>query len=270
MGFVKMTCPNCGANFDMNGDLDFGVCNFCGTKIAVDKTIVEHRGTVSVKGVADTDALLDRVQLFLEDGNYSEAKQYCDRALDLNPRNHNAYILKLMAQTECSSREKLATMTKPLDTYDSYQKAIRFAPEQVKNKLTDYNRQTISNFKAQKAEWHSELSKLHADIDSRKAKEKSSKTWTKLYTPLNIILITACSLAVTALLININKFSTINDILLPIGGLIFLLVGGLIFFAVMRNKGLKYLSEHKIIVANYVTKKTEFQDWLRKMQNKIS
>ena len=111
---------------------------------------------------------------------------------------------------------------------------------------------------------------MHADIDSRKAKEKSSKTWTKLYTPLNIILITACSLAVTALLININKFSTINDILLPIGGLIFLLVGGLIFFAVMRNKGLKYLSEHKIIVANYVTKKTEFQDWLRKMQNKIS
>ncbi len=264
MGFVKMTCPNCGANFDMNGDLDFGVCNFCGTKIAVDKTIVEHRGTVSVKGVADSDALLDRAQLFIEDGNYSEAKRYCERALDLNPRNYNAYIMKLIAQTECSSREKLASLTKPLDTYDSYQKAIRFAPEEVIKELSDYNQQTISNFKAQKAEWHSELSKLRAVIDSRKAKEKSAKTWIIMETPFIIILV------LVFLTVGFLGVPRSSAPLLLSGGLFFLMVGGVIFLEIMQKKGYKYLSENNKMVENYKTKKQEFQEWLNKMQNKIS
>ena len=269
MGFVKMTCPNCGANFDMNGDLEFGVCNFCGTKIAVDKTIVEHRGTVSVKGVADTDALLDRVQLFLEDGNYSEAKRYCDRALDLNPRNHNAYILKLMAQTECSSREKLASIIKPLYTYDSYQKAVRFAPEEVKKELSEYNQQTISNFIARKEEWHSELSKLKAGIDTRKAKVKNAKIWTKRYGLFNTILIIVCALTIILILLNAYRTSTIIGFLL-VGGSFFLLIGGVIFLSIMRTKGLKFLLEHNELIEKRETKKQEFQEWLSKMQQKIS
>lgn len=263
MGFVKMTCPNCGANFDMNGDLDFGVCNFCGTKIAVDKTIVEHRGTVSVKGVADTDALLDRVQLFIEDGNFEEAKHYCERVLDLNPRNHVAYIMKLLAQTQCKSRSQLGSLTKPLQTYDSYQKTMRFAPKEVKQQLMEYNTQTVNRFEMEKAKKLSDISALEQKILDRKQKKDSAKFWTKMFKTFRIIdIIVGVLITLMIAAVAERKGWALVGILL--------LAGGLVFLTVMRNNGNKFLTEQNRMLDERGQMKAQYKEWLNNMQQVIS
>ena len=188
MGFVKMTCPNCGANFDMNGDLEFGVCNFCGTKIAVEKTIVEHRGSVSVKGVAGVDAILDRASLFLEDGNFDDALRYCEKALDIDPRNPEAYVLKLMAQKHCKTRSQLGMGRKPLHTYASFAKAFRFATPELEQELDAYDKKTTEAYKEEKKRRKADLEDLIEENNELQSK-RNSFLWKyyRIFMPLVIV-----------------------------------------------------------------------------------
>ena len=48
MGIVSMNCPNCGAQVDMDDSREFGYCNMCGSKVMVDRMIVEHKGSVKI------------------------------------------------------------------------------------------------------------------------------------------------------------------------------------------------------------------------------
>jgi tetratricopeptide (TPR) repeat protein len=83
--------------------------------------------------------LLERVSLFLEDGNFESADEYCDRILDLEPRNSQAYFSKLLVQLKLRSPEEIVLNHKPLDEYPDYQKAVRFANDSYKTILEDYN-----------------------------------------------------------------------------------------------------------------------------------
>ena len=69
MGFIKLTCPNCGANVDIDEKREMAFCTFCGTKLVQDKLIIEHTGKVSVDGIADEKSLLERATLFIEEKN---------------------------------------------------------------------------------------------------------------------------------------------------------------------------------------------------------
>ncbi len=60
MGFKKLFCPSCGASIELDENREFGFCVYCGTKIAQDKLIVEHRGNVSVSGVTMSIISLSR------------------------------------------------------------------------------------------------------------------------------------------------------------------------------------------------------------------
>jgi hypothetical protein len=44
------------------------------------------------------DSLLRRVEVFLEDGDFSRADEYCERVLDMNVENGYAYLFKLLAE----------------------------------------------------------------------------------------------------------------------------------------------------------------------------
>lgn len=82
--------------------------------------------------------LLKRISLFLEDGNWQEADEYCERVLDSDPENAQAYLYKLMAKMEVKKVEKLKGKTNPFDKEETYQKIMRFADEDLKNKLNGY------------------------------------------------------------------------------------------------------------------------------------
>ncbi len=93
-------------------------------------------GQAANSGVAP---LLKRISLFLEDGNWQEADEYCERVLDSDPENAQAYLYKLMAKMEVRKTEDLRNQAQPFDSEDMYRKTIRFADEELKNTLEEYN-----------------------------------------------------------------------------------------------------------------------------------
>ena len=90
------------------------------------------------QGPANIDPLLDRAFLFLEDGNWADADEYCERVLDLNPRCAEAYLGKMMAQLHVRRREELAEQSAPFTDNSNYSKAVRFADEKLKSELNRY------------------------------------------------------------------------------------------------------------------------------------
>lgn len=85
-----------------------------------------------------TAPLLKRAFMFLEDGNWDAADEYCEKVLDQDPENARAYLGKLMAELRVKKQEALRDCQKPFDESDNYQKALRFGDEVFKEKLADY------------------------------------------------------------------------------------------------------------------------------------
>ena len=86
---------------------------------------------------ATTAPLLQRVFMFLEDGNWNSADEYCEKVLDLEPQNALAYVGKLMVELRIKTQQNLSECEEPFDNYNNYQKAIRFADDTLKASLTD-------------------------------------------------------------------------------------------------------------------------------------
>lgn len=98
-------------------------------------TIVKE--TVISNGNVDTAALLKRVFMFLEDGDWKAADEYCEKVLDIDPENASAYLGKLLSELEVRKQENLKICARPFDDNKNYQKAIRFADEKLKAMLID-------------------------------------------------------------------------------------------------------------------------------------
>ena len=94
--------------------------------------------TVVIEGAVNIAPLLKRAFLFLEDGNWAEADEYCEKVLDRDPENGEAYLGKLMAELQVKSRERLADCAEPFDNRQNYEKVIRFGDEKLKAEMRDY------------------------------------------------------------------------------------------------------------------------------------
>lgn len=111
----QLTCEMCGSTDLLKQDGIF-VCQTCGTKYSVEeakKMIVE--GTVEIVGAVqvdkknEVDALLKRVFMFLEEGQWEGAEEYCERVLDIDPENPEAYLAKLMREEGIKNLHGLST-----------------------------------------------------------------------------------------------------------------------------------------------------------------
>lgn len=101
-------------------------------KPAAKETVVVNTASSS------TAPLLRRAFMFLEDGNWQEADEYCEKVLDLDPECAEAYLGKLMAEMKVRKREDLADCPLPFDDHSDYQKALRFGDNKLKEELTGY------------------------------------------------------------------------------------------------------------------------------------
>ena len=106
------------------------------------------RETVVVNGgsTAGTAApLLKRAFMFLEDGNFEEADEYCEKVLDMDPENAEAYLGKLMAEYKVSKEEDLKDCKKEFYNSGNYQKVLKFADEELKEKIENIRLEKIYN-----------------------------------------------------------------------------------------------------------------------------
>lgn len=93
---------------------------------------------ISRGGSANTDALLKRAFMFLEEGNWAEADAYCERVLDEDPENAKAYLGKLMADLMVNYQEDLGKYKDDFSDNSNYEKVMRFGDDALKAQLNEY------------------------------------------------------------------------------------------------------------------------------------
>ena len=102
------------------------------------KEIVKETVVVNGNAGTDTAPLLKRAFMFLEDGNWSEADEYCEKVLDIEPENAEAYLGKLMAEYKIPRQGMLAGCNENFKTSSNYKKVMRFGDEKQKVELEEY------------------------------------------------------------------------------------------------------------------------------------
>lgn len=107
------------------------------TQADTSKTTVVKETVIS-GGNANTVTLLKRIFMFLEDGDWNSANEYCEKVLDIDPENAQAYLGKLLLELKIRKQEMLKEQAEPFDHSSNYQKAIRFADENLKKELVGY------------------------------------------------------------------------------------------------------------------------------------
>ena len=94
--------------------------------------------TVVVSENANVAPLLERVFLFLEDGKWQDANIYCEKVLDIDPKNAEAYVGKLMAELNIGKRQQLADCKEPFNDSENFAKIIRFGDEKTESEMRGY------------------------------------------------------------------------------------------------------------------------------------
>ena len=100
--------------------------------------------------VLNIEPLLKRAFMFLEDGDWMTADEYCEKVLDMDPECARAYLGKLMAKWNFKSENELPhipyTVNRSyplLKDMDLFRKTYRFADDVLKAKLDEYSKENI-------------------------------------------------------------------------------------------------------------------------------
>ena len=88
-------------------------------------------------GGSSVAPLLKRAFMFLEDGEFARADEFCEQVLNQDPECAEAYLGKLMAELRVRTRENLKNCAQPFDSSNNYQKAMRFGGEELAKELSD-------------------------------------------------------------------------------------------------------------------------------------
>ena len=102
---------------------------------------------------ATIDSLLKRAFMFLEDGNWKSAEEYCEKVLDIDPECDRAYLGKLMVNLKVYTQEELENYNKAFYIDNNYQKFIKYSDdEKLKTKLQEINQRIIDESVAEDTE----------------------------------------------------------------------------------------------------------------------
>lgn len=137
------------------------------------KTVVKETVIVNNAATAEVTALIKRIFLFLEDGEWEKADEYCERVLDKDPENGEAYLGKLMVELKVKKRETLKKCSEPFKNNKYCCKASRFSADIAKELETanefiikrneEIRKQKIYNDAVDK------MQKAHTDSDFKAA-----------------------------------------------------------------------------------------------------
>ena len=117
-------------------DLVRGIRKVVADTDSQEKTVRESVAVNS--GNANEESLLKRAFMFLEDGDWSAADEYCEKVLDIDPENAMAYLGKLMAECRACRMEDLQNCEQPFDGNGNYNKILRFADPKLIETLKGY------------------------------------------------------------------------------------------------------------------------------------
>ena len=132
-------------------------------------------------GNAGAAPLLRRAFMFLEDGEWADADEYCEKVLDLEPENARAYLGKLMAELWVRREEALKNQPMPFDQNRNYQKALRFADEELASTLKGYTAYIVDrNERERRERTYQKAVTLIEKNKTRKAYQEAAELFAKI------------------------------------------------------------------------------------------
>ncbi len=104
-------------------------------KVVIKEQAPQNNNVVAIERTvahSETTPLLKRIELFLEDGEFDRADDFCEQVLNIDPENGTAYLNKLLVELRCRDKSELSTQAKPFDTNKNYNKILRFgSPKEI-------------------------------------------------------------------------------------------------------------------------------------------
>ncbi len=86
----------------------------------------------------NVDSLVERVFIFLEDEQWAKADEYCERILDIEPKNAFAYLGKLMSELKVPEKSMLAACAFSFADNGNYKKIIRYGDAALCEEINGY------------------------------------------------------------------------------------------------------------------------------------
>lgn len=107
------------------------------TEDNVGKATAKETGVTNSISDSGVDPLLKRAFMFLEDGDFARADEFCEQVLNRDPENPLAYLGKVMAELKVCKKEELKNQVEPFEDNINYRKAVRFADESFRQELEE-------------------------------------------------------------------------------------------------------------------------------------
>ena len=106
----------------------------------------QNSAQVTVSTTASVESLIKRIELFLEEGDWTQAWAYCDYVLDSEPENAYVYILKQLSIWKSHNWDEAVNSGYQITTARLYPQIERFATEDIKQKI--YEAEEVQKQKA--------------------------------------------------------------------------------------------------------------------------
>ena len=129
------------ANDDDDDDNDDDNDNIIPQIAEMFKNSVAKEEPIVINPSANADSLIKRAFTFLENNEWKKADTYSDYALDLEPENAKAYLVKLMIERNINHMEELSSQTTPLENSVNYKKVLQYADSELSFTLQNYNQE---------------------------------------------------------------------------------------------------------------------------------
>lgn len=140
-----IVCEMCGSN-ELIKQEGIYVCQRCGTKYSVEeakKLMVDVQGSVNVSNMGNVDNYIVMAKNAYEAGNNAEAENYCNKAIEIDTENYEAWLIK----GKTAGWQSTIANIRFAEALNCFVNAIKYAPgekvEDVKNETVEEVRKLL-------------------------------------------------------------------------------------------------------------------------------
>lgn len=225
MGLVAAKCTQCGANIEVDDTKEAGICKYCGTAFITEKAITNYNAyitnnnnfagaNINIVG-GDIENLLELARNSLEINNEKETLKYCEKALEIDVKNSDAWFIKMQAEKiRVVKAEKSIENAKSIEAISvAGNNSIKYTPDYQKESRTRevhsfYLESTSSFLSSMK------ISVEYDDVDTLKALAKINKNNALARDQMYLLGITSQELFALKLLdgISIDEITTDSEL----------------------------------------------------------
>ncbi len=122
-------------------------CECCGMEYSTDRMrekVQEIKGVVRVDNSHMVDNYLEMAHAALEAGNHAEAESYCNKIIEIDPKNYKAWMLK----GEAAAWQSTLQDSRVDEGAASFLKSIHNAPAEEKEAMTEHAKEQLLRLSA--------------------------------------------------------------------------------------------------------------------------